>query len=382
MMKSHIVWIASKVNNMFMYKHVGDVFIHEHITTNRKKQMKQTNKPANIINHIGFVLDASSSMYNKADSLVKVADNLVAHLAQRSNSSNLNQETRISVWTFADPHLINCVVWDMDVLRLPSISSFYKPSGNTALIDATLKSIDDLSETPERYGDHSFLIYVMTDGEENRSLSHSSELAKRIATLPNHWTLAALVPDASGKHEAKRFGFPPGNIEIWNTTSSAGVAEVGERIRLATDTYMIDRALGIRSTRTLFSTDSQTVNAKTIANAGLTPLARNKYNLIPVPLDAPIREFTEEKCGLKYILGRGYYELSKTETIQPQKEIAIVERGPRGRVFIGHDARQMIGLPDMEVRVKPDYNPDYLVYVQSTSVNRKLKAGTKYLYLI
>jgi len=33
-------------------------------------------------------------------------------------------------------------------------------------------------------------------------------------------------------------------------------------------------------------------------------------------------------------------------------------------------------------RVKPDFNPDYAVYVQSTSVNRKLKAGTKYLYLV
>lgn len=42
----------------------------------------------------------------------------------------------------------------------------------------------------------------------------------------------------------------------------------------------------------------------------------------------------------------------------------------------------MIGLPDMAVRVKPDYNPDYSVYVQSTSINRKLIAGTKYLYLL
>jgi hypothetical protein len=335
--------------------------------------------PANIINHIGLVLDASSSMADKKGSLVKVADNLIAHLAQRSKE--MSQETRISVWTFAYPSDIYCVVWDMDVLRLPSISKFYSPYGNTALIDATLKSIDDLSETPERYGDHSFLVYVLTDGEENSSVNNANTLSKRIGSLPNHWTLAALVPNITGKHEAKRFGFPIGNIEIWDANTIGGVAEVGERIRVATDSYMTGRTLGVRSTNNLFSTGADAVNANTIAQAGLTPLAHNKYKLIPVPQDTPIREFTEG-CGFKYILGRGYYELSKTETIQPQKEIAIVERGPRGRVFIGHDARQMIGLPDMEVRVKPDYNPDYLVYVQSTSVNRKLKVGTKYLYLV
>lgn len=336
-------------------------------------------KPANIINHIGLVLDASSSMESRTSALIQVADSQIAYLAQRSKE--LDQETRISVWTFSYALNIQCVVWDMDVLRLPSIANFYRAYGKTALIDATIKSIDDLSETPERYGDHSFLIYVLTDGEENCSVNLSSDLQKKISGLPNHWTLAALVPNQNGKFEAKRFGFPPGNVEVWDATSKAGVAEVGERIRVATDNYMTSRASGVRSTTSLFSTDVQAVNAVTISNAKLVPLKRNQYKLIPVPRDVPIREFTEE-CGLQYIIGRGYYELSKTETIQPQKEIAIVERGPRAKVYIGADARQMIGLPDMEVRVKPDYNPDYLVYVQSTSVNRKLKVGTKYLYLI
>jgi len=335
--------------------------------------------PPNIINHIGLVLDASSSMTDRAPMLIKVADGLIAHLAQRSKE--MDQETRISVWTFSYANDIKCVVWDMDVLRLPSIASFYRPYGSTALIDATLKSIDDLDEIPERYGNHSFLFYALTDGEENNSKASPSVLHYRISNLPDHWTAAALVPNANGVHEAKRFGFPAGNIEIWDSTSNHGVAEVGERIRVATDSYMTNRASGIRSTRTLFSTGADAVNAQTIAQAGLVPLLNNEYKLIPVPSDCAIKEFTEG-CGFKYILGRGYYELTKTETIQPQKEIAIVERNRRGRVFVGRDARQMIGLRDENERVKPDHNSDYAVYVQSTSVNRKLKAGTKYLYLV
>lgn len=338
-----------------------------------------SDNPANIINHFGFVLDASGSMHGIANSLIKVADSQVKYWAERSKV--LNQETRVSIWTFDYYDNIKCVVWDMDVLRLPSISTYYNPRGQTALIDATLKSISDLSETPERYGDHSFLVYVLTDGIENDSRSSARSLANRIASLPDHWTLAALVPNANGKVEAKRYGFPAGNIEIWDATSSVGVEEVGERIRTATDTYMINRSAGIRSTTGLFSTDPQAVNKDTIKNAGLKPLTASKYKLVPVPQDIEIRKFTID-CGFQYIVGQGFYELSKTETIQPQKTIAIVERGPRGKVFVGADARNMIGLPDSEVRVKPDFNPDYAVYVQSTSTNRKLKAGTKYLYLV
>lgn len=337
-----------------------------------------TDKPANIINHFGFVLDASGSMTDIADSLIKVADAQVKYWAE--HSKNMGQETRISIWTFDYHNNINCVVWDMDVLRLPSIRQYYKPFGQTALIDATLKSIDDLSETPERYGDHSFLIYVLTDGMENNSRHMAPTLATRIRNLPNNWTLAALVPDEKGRKEAERFGFHPGNIEIWDATSSVGVEEVGERIRATTNSYMLGRKSGLRSTTTLFSTDPTTVNKDTIKQAGLKPLTANKYVLVPVPNDAPIREFTI-KCGFQYVAGQGYYELSKTETIQPNKVIAIVERGPRGKVYSGADARNLIGLPDAEVRVKPDFNPDYAVFVQSTSTNRKLKAGTRYLYL-
>lgn len=341
--------------------------------------MIKAKEPSNIINHIALVLDSSSSMTNIADSLVKVADAQITYLAQRSRE--LEQETRISIWTFSYWSAIDCVVWDVDVLRLPSIASYYKPYGSTALIDATIKTINDLKEIPERYGDHSFLVYVITDGQENDSKNHSNTLNDYIRNLPDNWTLAALVPNIVGKHEAKRFGFPTGNIETWDATTKSGVEEVGRRIRDTTDSYMAARATGIRSTTGLFSTDLSTVNKTTIKGAGLKALTASKYKLVPVPHDVEIRQFTQD-CGFQYIIGQGFYELSKTETIQPQKVIAIVERGPRSKVYVGADARNMIGLPDAEVRVRPDFNPDYAVYVQSTSVNRKLKAGTKYLYLV
>jgi hypothetical protein len=333
---------------------------------------------ANIINHIGMVLDASTSMEPWQHDLIKVADSQIEHLARRSRE--LDQETRISVWTFADPFNIHCVVWDKDVLRLPSIAQYYRPNGNTAFIDATLQSIRDLGETPERYGDHSFLVYVLTDGEENRSVNKPAALQQRLKDLKDHWTLAALVPNARGMHEAKRFGFPAGNIEIWDANSAKGVSEAGDRVRAATDTYMTNRASGIRSTRSLFSTGADAVNVQTISQAGLTPMRIGTYVLVPVPVDSRIDEFTKQ-MGHNYQVGRGFYQLMKREEIQATKDIVVVSKKDH-KVYSGRDARQMVGLPDMNVRVSPDHNADFDIFVQSTSLNRKLIAGTRYLYLI
>lgn len=329
----------------------------------------------NYINHVVLVLDASSSMQHHAASLIKVADAQIAHLARRSKE--LNQETRVTVYSFADA--AKCLIWDMDVLRLPSIATLYQAYGNTALIDATILSLEDLALTPEKYGDHSFLTFVLTDGEENRSRNKATELKRRLDLLPEHWTMAVLVPNASGVHEAKKFGFPANNIAVWDATTQRGLEEAVERIQAVTDTYMVLRTQGVRGTRSLFSTGADAVNAATVKAAKLTPMKSGTYFLVPVPKDAVIKEFVEA-TGNPYKIGRTYYKLMKPETIQGNKALAVVER-KTAKVYTGDNVRDMVGLSDLTVRVRPDHNPDFDIYVQSTSVNRKLIAGTQVLIL-
>lgn len=329
----------------------------------------------NYINHIALVLDASYSMKNKADELIKVADSQIAYLAQRSKE--LDQETRITVYIFADT--VKCVIYDKDVLRLPSIKEHYKVSGWTALIDATLQSQDDLALTPEKYGDHAFLTYVLTDGAENVSKAAPKELTHRLNNLPDHWTVAVLVPDQQGVFEAKRFGFPKDNIAIWDASSAKGVSEAGETIRRATDTFMSMRSSGVRGSRNIFSMDSDALNKKTITAAKLKPMPKSSYVLLDVDEAAPIREWVIGK-GHDYRLGVAFFQLTKTESIQPQKNIVVVEKAT-SKAYTGAQARSVLRLPQMEVRVKPQDNEDFDVFVQSTSVNRKLVPGTKLLLL-
>lgn len=334
-------------------------------------------KTQNYINHVVLVLDASYSMDVHARNLIKVTDSQIEYLAKRSEE--LNQETRVSIYEFADQ--VSCLVYDMDVLRLPSIETLYKLHGNTALIDATLRSLDDLDKTATLYGDHAFLTYVLTDGQENRSRNRPTTLKERLNRLPANWTVAGLVPDERARRTAIGYGFQPDNVAVWNAQSASGIIEVGQTIRDATENFMQARSQGgFVGTRSLFSTGLDAVNAATVSQ-NLTPLQSSAYDILPVHHDSPIRDYVYSRGFLNYRIGQGFYQLTKTETIQPQKQIAIREKAT-GTVYWGDAARDLLGLPrNMQVRVKPNLNPEYDVFVQSTSVNRKLIANTDLLLL-
>lgn len=325
----------------------------------------------NYINHIVLVLDGSLSMRSLSSSLIAVADNQIAYLAQRSRE--LDQETRVTVYSFNSRNTAKCLIYDKDVLRMPSIKNLYTTNGMTALVDAVMLSLDDLAMTPEKYGEHAFLVYVLTDGQENNSSNSPSTLKTRISRLPDHWTIAAFVPDQSGVFEAKKFGFPADNIAIWDT-SAKGVAEVGEVIRRSTDTFMTNRSSGIRGTKSLFRLKD--VSATDI-KSNLHELDSNDYALFSVNTDSRIDEFMTSHTG-RFQLGKGYYQLTKTEIIQGTKQIAILFEN---RVYIGQQARTMLGLPNENVKVPPDNFKDYKIFVQSTAPNRKLLAGTDVLIL-
>lgn len=334
----------------------------------------------NKVTHVALIIDESLSMSHHRDELIKVVDGQVQYLARRSQE--LDQETRVSIYTFSNE--VRCLVYEKDVLRLPSIANLYRPDGMTALIDATLQALDDLSKTPELYGEHAFLAFALTDGQENRSRNKAYHLSDALQKLPNHWTVGVLVPDMMGKHDAQQHGFPPGNIAIWDADTAAGVQEAGQVIQQATENFMTGRSRGVRGTKNLFALDTGQINKKTVAS-NLTALTEWQYDLIPVTVDSPIAKYIESK-GTAYNVSKCYYQLTKPEKVQEGKEIALRERKDPNRrgldkVYVGSEARKMLGLPDYEVKVQPDQIDGWDIFIQSTSYNRKLIAGTDVLVL-
>lgn len=193
------------------------------------------------------------------------------------------------------------------------------------------------------------------------------------------WTVAVFVPHPQAKFEAKKFGFASDNIAVWDASSGAGVVEMGKTISSTTDNFMASRSLGVRGYKNLFTTN--VVDAKTIANTtSMTKLHPGQYRLAEVKQKCRIDEFVESLTKRAYRMGEGYYELVKTEKVQPQKNVVIRQK-KGGAVFSGPDARSILGLPDHEVKVGPQYNDEYEIYVQSTSVNRNLIPGQKLIIM-
>ncbi|MGK4578602.1 VWA domain-containing protein [Kitasatospora sp. HPMI-4] len=354
------------------------------------------------VNHVSLVVDKSGSMYQHEAQLVRVVDEFVKGLQEESD--RLGHETRISLYAF--DHEVQNLVWDMDVKHLPSLRGLYEVNnGATALIEAAVKSVDDLKNIWEGYGEHSFLQVVVTDGEENASgCSETGQMHTRMDggrgtavlrtwigriqgamdDLPDHWTSAILVPNSLAKRTAQEYGFPAGNIAIWDADSSKGVEEAIGTVKTAATSFLRGREQGVRGTRNLFAMGQDLSTAEVKAN--LDALDTGKYILIPVDQQMQIRDFVTS-AGHQYKTGCAFYELSKREKVQGSKQLAVAEKDPAtgrmtGRVFSGPAARQLLGLPESEVTVKPGDNPSYTVFVQSTSVNRKLVPGTKLLVIL
>lgn len=333
-----------------------------------------------LTNHVTLVLDRSGSMSGRENAVIRAVDAQIASLAEMSKK--MDQETRVTVVIF--DNVVDVLVYDKDVLRLPSIREHYKPRGMTALLDATMKSIEDLEKIPELYSDHAFLMFVVTDGHENRSNHTPSMLASKIRSKGDNWTIAALVPDMMGEQKAMHYGFPPGNILQWDTTTAAGFEQAASQIKAATSNFMQSRASGVRGTRSVFSTGSDAVNSQSV-KAALVPLATDSYQILHVSNNSVMRNkeikaWVEKEAGHRYTTGRAFYELTKSEKIQPQKKILVMEKKTK-KMYGGQEARDLIGLPDSEVRVKPDFNPDYSVFPQSTSVNRHLVGNTSLILM-
>lgn len=104
-----------------------------------------------------------------------------------------------------------------------------------------------------------------------------------------------------------------------------------------------------------------------------------RFQQIAVEYDQPIKALVVDN-GLIFKVGRGFYEFTKKETIQAYKEIVILDK-ETGDMYQGAAAREVLGLPEGSVDIKPTYDREkYSVFVQSTSNNRKLIGGTTFLY--
>jgi hypothetical protein len=172
-------------------------------------------------------------------------------------SEEHNQATYLSLYTFqtqVDRPLIfeaNLALVDLK----PLTTKVYVTEGYTALLDAVGQAISDLSQFDRFGSDDSFILIVITDGEENRSSKYNrSEIANLIRdkTRSDRWSFVFSVPPGYTK-VIKEFGVPAGNVQEWDADAK-GLEETNQKISAGLDNYFRGRSAGLRSTNAFFTT--------------------------------------------------------------------------------------------------------------------------------
>lgn len=257
----------------------------------------------------------------------------------------------------------------------------YQTGGGTPLFLSVLEGIKDIQSTRE-YNDPnaSFILMATTDGQDTNG--GQDEMMRQIRELQatDRWTFAFRVPKGYAR-TLIAYGVEPGNILEWDQTER-GMAQAQASNDQAMGDFMTARATGVKSSKTFYTSSANLTEAEVKATLGdisasvqLWPISRGEDG-------EQIRDFVEKRLGgTAMAKGAAFYQLVKLEDkVQDYKLIAIRDKDT-GEIFCGPEARQMVGLPAYgDARVRPDTAGKWQVFVQSTSVNRKVTGGTQLLY--
>jgi hypothetical protein len=343
---------------------------------------------SDLTNHVAIVRDHTGSMrHNNVFRAAATDWNLqVATLQQAAIDTGIRTTmTTVACGMHRGYETRNFVLGRFEPIAdiRPLTAAEYDTSGHsTPLFDAVGDAIEALEGSADLTDENAaFLVEVITDGGNNSTIRWDARtLAKKINQLQmtDRWTFVFRVPRGGARHLAG-LGIPAGNILEWDTTER-GMAASAETHKAAMTAYMTDRAAGKKSTTKFYANLAEVTQAD--VEAALTDISA-EVRLWPVGRDAGslIRPFVEARLpsGEKMLKGAAHYQLVKAEKVQYHKGIVIRDKTSKA-IYGGAAARQMLGLPDADVRLAPDNLGNFDVFVQSTSVNRKLDANTELLY--
>lgn len=344
--------------------------------TDKVNPLKRKAKPVDnrLINYIALVVDTSGSMSHLTSKLNESIREQVSAIKQNAHASG--QETYVSVYLFNNytHRIVNCAY--PEAVHVPTV----RCDGGTALMDAVGEAITDFKGSKfANESRTSFLVITLTDGEENSSKRVTrSEFERMIrdCQATDRWSFAFMTPPG-GRHALRNWGVPDGNVTEWDGYTEQSMDRVVAQASLGTQSYYLARSAGETRTESFFP-DLSNVKLKDLKK--LDNLS-DKFRRLKVGKETDISSFCSEKLG-KYEIGRAYYQLTKSEKIQDHKKLVIEDKKDK-KLYGGDEARNLIGIasgPGVTVRVSPGNHANFNIFVNSTSMNRKLVRGTDLLY--
>jgi len=332
--------------------------------------------------HVAFCLDESGSI--KARKLTKplVEAYNINMVSIRQSVLDEGQEASMTALAFGHvtlKHRILYVGQQVQTVKPLKVSDL-NPSGMTPLFDSVYRAIQKLSELDDGDENTTFVVNVLTDGEENQS--HDPGVAATLRLMnekmgTDRWTFTFLIPDQYIGRFLRDFDVSRGNVQEWDASSAEGVEQAFVANASAFKRYFSGRSKGVRSTNSFYA-DLSDVTVRE-ARSELSEIT-NQVTIIKPRNNCLIRECIVD-AGHPYIKGAAFYQLVKTEKkVQPYKLVAIRVK-TSGKIYCGREARAMLGIDvPQTVRLVPGDHGKFDVFIQSTSYTRKIPANTLVLY--
>jgi len=325
------------------------------------------------VNRIAFVIDRSGSMGHLKHEIPQQFASLISGL--KTESAFYNQDTFVTLLTFADFSQLEYA--NIPVNSVPAFA--YNPDGYTALANAVLEAVKRL-KLQSTGGDESFMVIVLTDGQENASSAmNKDQLPRTIAECQSlgNWSFVFQMPPGNRRY-AEQIGVPAGNIREWEG-SKRGLGETVVATSQGFGGYYQARSRGQSQVQSFYvKTDLSGLKPQDLKDK-LSDVTRRFTRPKQVQMEMDIKTFVEGTTGEPYRTGKAFYQLTKKEKVQTGKELLIMEKDA-GVVYGGNALRSMLGFPyGAEATVDPGNHANFDLFVQSTSTNRKLVRGTKVL---
>lgn len=312
---------------------------------------------------VALLLDKSGSMEPLKKSALSYISSQIDNIRHLQKNNNID----LSIYFFNT--------------RLDKVDSNYEGryncAGGTALLDSVHILVNELKNNKDGY--EAYLINVITDGEENSSvITNGKQFNKLLSELDKEerWTIVFNLPKGYKKEFCRKFSIPEDNVREWEI-SEIGMEQSNYVNTVGTQQYFTARQAGATRVKCFYKDiDLANVDKKNINR--LKDISNNfvSYN---VTKEEDIKSFILGKTKKDYVLGSCYYQLTKTEKIQPSKNVLLIKKG-EDKILGGDKVKEILGINlNSDVKVNPKNLMDYEIYVQSTSHNRKLVRGTKVL---
>jgi hypothetical protein len=224
-------------------------------------------------NHYALILDRSGSMGRIRNETISAFNEQIKTVRLASRG----QSTDISLFPFSSvpdqPTFFTAPVESLIELNY----STFVPSGSTALYDAIIAATDKLAALPDANDPNtSFLVTILTDGENNCSSATVEDVAQRVKTLQDtkRWTFTFVGANVDVGDVTKSFKLSAGNARSYSATP-VGVSQMNSLHNFATNNFFSERSMGSTQSLNLYADAEKALAKQELADA------MKKINLYP-----------------------------------------------------------------------------------------------------